>query len=159
MKLKQLFAIAIVGILGSILIFAAVFAQGGSERPYPEGEGAIAGGSRVVVGSAEGQSEGLVGASGQLQGDAAAAWLAAAQVPDDLTLLYRFTGVTDDGEQGSGNRKAATAIHCTNLGVAYKSSLYQRLSMERIRGLYSHCGFTGRSNGDLQHPGNRDLCK
>jgi len=34
----------------------------------------------------------------------------------DLSLLYRFTGVSDDGQQGSNTRKEATSIHCTNLG-------------------------------------------
>jgi hypothetical protein len=33
-----------------------------------------------------------------------------------LPVLYRFTGVTDDGEQGSATRKEATTIHCTNVG-------------------------------------------
>jgi hypothetical protein len=32
----------------------------------------------------------------------------------DLTILYRFSGVTDDGEQGSSSRREATSIHCTN---------------------------------------------
>ncbi len=31
-----------------------------------------------------------------------------------LPLLYRFTGVSDDGQQGSLTRKEATSIHCTN---------------------------------------------
>jgi hypothetical protein len=34
-----------------------------------------------------------------------------------LSLLYRFTGVTDDGQQGSTTRKEATSIHCTNMGL------------------------------------------
>ncbi|MCB9134690.1 MAG: DUF11 domain-containing protein [Anaerolineales bacterium] len=31
-----------------------------------------------------------------------------------LSLLYQFSGVTDDGEQGSASRREATSIHCTN---------------------------------------------
>jgi hypothetical protein len=30
------------------------------------------------------------------------------------TVRFRFAGVTDDGEQGSSNRKEATSVHCTN---------------------------------------------
>jgi hypothetical protein len=33
-------------------------------------------------------------------------------------VVYRFSGVTDDGQQGSANRKEATSIHCTNLHSA-----------------------------------------
>jgi hypothetical protein len=33
-----------------------------------------------------------------------------------LPVVYRFSGVTDDGEQGSANRKEATSVTCTNLG-------------------------------------------
>lgn len=38
-------------------------------------------------------------------------------VPSSLSLLYQFSGVTDDGEQGSINRKEATSIHCTNMST------------------------------------------
>lgn len=31
-----------------------------------------------------------------------------------LPVRYRFTGVSDDGQQGSAERKEATSIHCTN---------------------------------------------
>ncbi|MCA9936892.1 MAG: hypothetical protein H6662_16985 [Ardenticatenaceae bacterium] len=34
-----------------------------------------------------------------------------------LRVRYRFSGVSDDGEQGSTNRKEATSIHCTNLSA------------------------------------------
>ncbi len=34
-----------------------------------------------------------------------------------LPVLYRFTGVTDDGQQGSATRKEATSIHCTNMSA------------------------------------------
>jgi hypothetical protein len=45
-----------------------------------------------------------------------------------LSLLYRFTGVSDDGEQGSTNRKEATSVHCTNVAdvdVEIEVQLYQ----------------------------------
>lgn len=32
-----------------------------------------------------------------------------------LEILYRFSGATDDGEQGSVSRREATSIHCTNV--------------------------------------------
>lgn len=35
---------------------------------------------------------------------------------DDLLVRYRFSGVTDDGEQGSASRREATSILCTNTG-------------------------------------------
>jgi hypothetical protein len=35
----------------------------------------------------------------------------------DLSVLYRFSGVSDDGEQGSANRHEATSVHCTNIGT------------------------------------------
>jgi hypothetical protein len=37
-------------------------------------------------------------------------------IQDDLSIRLMFSGVTDDGEQGSANRKEATSIHCTNTG-------------------------------------------
>jgi len=45
-----------------------------------------------------------------------------------LTQLFRFSGVTDDGEQGSSSRKEATSIHCTNFGAtdaALEVQIYQ----------------------------------
>ncbi len=37
------------------------------------------------------------------------------QANGDLGLLYVFSGVSDDGQQGSAARREATSIHCTNL--------------------------------------------
>jgi hypothetical protein len=49
--------------------------------------------------------------------------------PLDLLPVYRFNGITDDGEQGSANRKEATSIHCTNIdqtnNVQVEVMLYQ----------------------------------
>jgi hypothetical protein len=49
--------------------------------------------------------------------------------PDaDLSVLYTFSGVTDDGEQGSASRREATSIHCTNLDagdVQVEVQIYQ----------------------------------
>ena len=33
----------------------------------------------------------------------------------DMQLLYRFSGVSDDGLQGASTRKEATSVHCTNV--------------------------------------------
>ena len=47
---------------------------------------------------------------------------------NSLQLLYQFTGVTDDGEMGSSNRKKATSIHCTNVDttdVQVEVQIYQ----------------------------------
>ncbi len=48
----------------------------------------------------------------QAQGAAKSASQAVAS--STLPVRYRFSGVSDDGEQGSANRKEATSIHCTN---------------------------------------------
>lgn len=40
-----------------------------------------------------------------------------AGMDSERSLLYRFTGVTDDGEQGSAARSEATTVHCTNAGA------------------------------------------
>lgn len=50
------------------------------------------------------------------QEDARASRLAASN--STLSVRYRFSGVSDDGEQGSANRKEATSVHCTNLSSA-----------------------------------------
>ena len=60
-----------------------------------------------------GAREGVAGASGSGQITDLDNGLAV----EGLSVLYRFSGVTDDGEQGSGNRKEATSIHCTNLNT------------------------------------------
>jgi hypothetical protein len=47
---------------------------------------------------------------------------------EELSLLYRFTGVSDDGQQGSTTRREATSIHCTNLergDTIVEARLYQ----------------------------------
>jgi hypothetical protein len=36
---------------------------------------------------------------------------------NNMNIRYRFSGVSDDGEQGSSNRKEATSIHCTNVSA------------------------------------------
>lgn len=38
-------------------------------------------------------------------------------VPAGLSILYMFSGITDDGEQGSASRREASSIHCTNIGT------------------------------------------
>jgi hypothetical protein len=36
---------------------------------------------------------------------------------EEMRLLYSFSGVSDDGDQGGGDAQEATSVHCTNLGV------------------------------------------
>jgi hypothetical protein len=46
----------------------------------------------------------------------------------DLSVLYVFSGVSDDGEQGSTNRREATSVHCTNVvteNVHVEVQIYQ----------------------------------
>jgi hypothetical protein len=85
------------------------------DKGYLEGAGGLTGRS---VGGAAGREwpEGGAGRSGtaSLKGTTLQEWLEET-VDADLPLLYTFAGVTDDGEQGSADRKEATSIHCTNL--------------------------------------------
>lgn len=40
---------------------------------------------------------------------------------EPVDLVFQFSGVTDDGEQGSVNRKRATAVICTNISGDFAS--------------------------------------
>jgi hypothetical protein len=42
-------------------------------------------------------------------------------------LVYHFTSVADDGEQGSVDRKTATSIHCTNIDPVEFTSVEVRV--------------------------------
>jgi hypothetical protein len=55
--------------------------------------------------------EGIAGATGTAQ----VGNIDDALAVQGLSTLFRFNGVTDDGQQGSTNRKEATSIHCTNI--------------------------------------------
>lgn len=122
--------------IGLALTLAIVTAAGNLElKEYVEGEGAIAVGASIqdtVKGYVEGTgydsagfrteallgerdyAEGQGGETGQATFPAGDAWQQLAPAVD-LVEVYRFTGVTDDGQKGSPNRKKATAIHCTNV--------------------------------------------
>ena len=65
----------------------------------------------LVLDMVSSNSEGIAGATGSAKIENITDGLAV----EGLTVLYRFSGVTDDGEQGSANRKEATSIHCTNI--------------------------------------------
>ena len=65
-------------------------------------------------------SEGIAGASQVNSNDEGLA-------VEALSTLYRFNGVTDDGEQGSVNRKEATSIHCTNISSSTNAQLEVQL--------------------------------
>jgi hypothetical protein len=46
----------------------------------------------------------------------------------DLSVLYVFSGVSDDGQQGSASRSEATSVHCTNVvteNVMVEVQVYQ----------------------------------
>lgn len=77
------------------------------EKQYAEGMGYV---KAEIIGQMEEQKldnekEGLINSVPQPAAD-----------PADPTVLYTFTGVSDDGLQGGGTRKEATSIHCTNIG-------------------------------------------
>jgi hypothetical protein len=97
------------------------------DKPYPEGEGALSTGSRVGLDSAKStELEGSAGSAGTGSLENANAKIANAT--GALSVLYQFSGVTDDGQQGSASRKEATTIHCTNVAsgnVLIEVQLYQ----------------------------------
>jgi hypothetical protein len=97
------------------------------DRPYPEGEGASSTGSRVnSVSSERMELEGTAGRAGT--GSLANADAKIVSATNELSVLYQFSGVSDDGEQGSTNRKEATSVHCTNVAdvdVEIEVQLYQ----------------------------------
>jgi len=109
-KISAPIMIASIIMIGFLVLVAQ--AQFGEVKPYLEGQGAEA------TGRTEGQSpqslkpgEGLTGQSGSARVDEVGESLVAA----GMSTLYRFSGATDDGEQGSGNRKEATSVLCTNI--------------------------------------------
>jgi len=93
--------------------------QSGTQREYVEGAGYSAAGSRVggSIATYRGSVEGQAGSSGRASFPDGNAW-AVLSPAADLIEVYRFSGVSDDGEQGSANRKEATSIHCTNTSAA-----------------------------------------
>ena len=145
MKAKQLFVIGSAGVLVAMLIIVVVSAQSGvvkpylegqggeagranlpasePDRPYAEGEGARASGSRILGEDAALEEEGAAGMAGTLVIEEAAAALEQSLAPPGFSVLYRFTGVRDDGEQGSVDAKVATTVHCTNL-APFGNDLY-----------------------------------
>ena len=113
---KRFFKLAVPLITAGILIISmlilGVQAQDGATKPYTEGVAGEAGGTSANQTPQTLKSgEGVAGNSGTSQLDRTTAELAV----EGLSILYRFSGVTDDGEQGSTNRKEATSIHCTNI--------------------------------------------
>jgi hypothetical protein len=82
----------------------------GDTKPYAEGDGAQSAGFRLGDMSPEGKSEGEAGSAGHASGENLEI-----KGPAGMTLLFRFSGVSDDGEQGSASRREATSIHCTNI--------------------------------------------
>ena len=56
---------------------------------------------------------------------------------DTLNVLYAFTGVTDDGMQGSLDRRKATSVHCTNIG---DTDAEVEVQVFQFAGLYVYAG-------------------
>jgi hypothetical protein len=57
--------------------------------------------------------EGLAGSSGTARLDEIGPTDVSAA--NDLGVVYRFSGATDDGQQGSSSRREATSVLCTNI--------------------------------------------
>jgi len=92
--------------------------QGGAEKNYVEGAADTAAGSRISeqdVGRS--YPEGQGGPAGRASFPDGDAWTALSPAAD-LVEIYRFSGVSDDGEQGSASRREATSIHCTNVSAS-----------------------------------------
>ncbi|MCB8992025.1 MAG: hypothetical protein H6665_15495 [Ardenticatenaceae bacterium] len=91
--------------------------QGSTTKGYSEGNGYTAVGSRIgELSSDHSAEEGKAGSTGHATFPNGDAWMQLAPSAD-MTEVFRFSGVSDDGEQGSSNRKKATSIHCTNLSA------------------------------------------
>lgn len=120
MKIKRVYVSVGFAVLVLVLIAVLVtFAQGDqAAKPYLEGEGAVGSGRSVTFASEQDRTEGKAGATGRHVNMTTEEALKARQAPAGLSLLYRFTGVSDDGEQGSANRREATSIHCTNVSAS-----------------------------------------
>jgi len=102
------------GVAVVVIMVMVARAQGPETKPYAEGQGAQATGRVENPTSQEMRpGEGLSGSSGtgRLSETGAADLLAT----NGLSVLYRFSGVADDGAQGSASRKIATSVHCTNI--------------------------------------------
>jgi len=97
------------------------------DKPYPEGEGALSIGSQVGTSASDREGiEGRVGKAGT--GSLSAENAKITSDTSTLSVLYQFSGVADDGEMGSSNRKKATSIHCTNVDttdVQVEVQIYQ----------------------------------
>jgi hypothetical protein len=105
MKKLTVIAVAAAVVVVLLVLVLAVSGQEGAVKPHAEGQ-AGTGGQFVAPPPAERPwAEGEAG-------------LAPDEAPTGLGLLYTFSGVTDDGQQGSVNRKEATVLHCTNLASA-----------------------------------------
>ncbi|MCB9134689.1 MAG: hypothetical protein H6636_04630 [Anaerolineales bacterium] len=97
------------------------------EKPYVEGEGAVSTGASVGENSDKNaEPEGMEGSAGTGSLEKVNAHLASGL--SNLAMILQFSGVSDDGEQGSSNRKEATSIHCTNVytgNVTVEVQIYQ----------------------------------
>ncbi len=92
--------------------------QGGIEKGYEEGNGSSSAGSRISAPDTSRDAiEGQAGSAGKASFPEGDAWTALAPAAD-LSEVFRFSGIADDGQQGSATRKEATSIHCTNISAA-----------------------------------------
>lgn len=82
-------------------------------KSQPEGAAAVAAGASVTTSPA--QMARVEGAAGE-GGSSSRKNFNPAQIPDGINLLYTFSGVSDDGQQGAAEREVATSIHCSNVG-------------------------------------------
>ncbi len=96
------------GLIALVALSAVTAAT--AERPYPEGAGGIAGAFQV----GHLPDHFLLGDSSELLG----------------SVVYRFAGAVDSGEQTSNTGEAATSVQCTNTGGSSASVEVQILDFD-----------------------------
>jgi len=135
--IRKVMGVSFVFVLLTLVFVVVVSASTEADKPYQEGEGADGVGKTVDSSPNKPYVEGMTGVSGRqvdrdsssrgdiAEGEAGTTGRhlgtglpADAKVQEGLDIIYRFSGVTDDGEQGSASRREATSIHCTNVSTS-----------------------------------------
>ena len=95
---------AVVSIVLLLVLFMAEAGQEGSGKPQVEGQAGTGGQFVAPAGANRPWAEGEAGLVGES--------------PATTSLMFVFSGVTDDGLQGGAGRKEATSILCSNLAAS-----------------------------------------
>jgi len=105
-------SVLVAGAAALTMLLVFVMAAVGQEGPgKPQVEGQAGTGGQFVAPAAAGRPW----AEGEANGVSAGQM---GEAPATMSLLYVFSGVTDDGLQSAAGRKEATSILCTNLAAS-----------------------------------------